>query len=1149
MKSPTMASLMQTKVRHALGVMLAISAIFAVVISTISMPGDRATAQVADADAEVEKRAEAWWDSLTAQERTNAFWGKGFDNDDTATGTQLPAQTSSSYDSLPATDANGSESGEFSFVPGSPGFISQEYVKEVVDGKSDDSASFTGDIYAVGEQEVNNGQAIRGFQSVELWWDHLTCTEARIAVGEDNDDLSDLDADDATTGFQIEASDVCTATVNSGNNGIVDGSKVAKAYSGLGDAKAQVDEVGQAILGLSSAGSASSADNARAKRWWDSLDGTRRVQALYGDGVSPVLTPPDRPTSGDTVTAARLYLATRKYDEITAGISYPAAGDDAAKTFTLDTASATLATGVKELVNDRAILIYGSGGSGGKYEGVDAWWDSIGCLENQISVGEDNEPVSSTPGEFCRPFSGATGLVDDQDRNNDPGNVGTLIDDRRVSDRERAMTVGRALLNLADIPDVAAWWDTLSADQMVNVVYGDPAKTAREDVSSTPDVDESDATDTEKALFKKKYAALSGAVLNSVLPSATTRALLTRHGVTAGYDLNDNGAANDTLSDLSEVTLGFDLNGDGDATDTDVDDVDEGNFRGLKAIVDAIATDIFDPPHTLPGAFRRTTNEIVDKDDEPITDNVTNNQPADDDEFDPPYQSVGDWWETLDCRLMRLAVGEDNDYPAVDTDTNIIGFQNETSIYCGHLPGAAKATNAANTLSQDAHDRVDVVGKALLARSEVGRPSFNVAVTGIPTITGTAKVGSMLTTNTGAIADGDGVGAFSYQWIRDGADISGATGSTYTLTAADANAMISVRVSFTDGERYPESTTSVGTSVVSGSLGRISKIEPAIRDIKLSGGGTVVLSLNVYGMQGDIDNSLVGAYSWSVNGTSIEGSGRELSYTAPSSPGTYNVKATLADGDCRPKDETNRVSACSAEFEVKVLRPSAPQPAPEAPVNPPGDIPSILADSEGNQYEVFTPVEGGTFSGAGYSITAASGAVPNGEFIGVRMSDDGAASNAGMTHQRYTLGGNMYGVHAVDSSSNAITSTELDDPATVCVPLPDELRSNISDLAVVAINSDGSLTILSARVRITTAGTMVCAGLSSLPASLAVGSAGAPAAIPTPTPEPTPEPPATGGSAPASSATVLWALLLGIAVLTLGSVLVIARRREGTRKS
>ena len=71
---------------------------------------------------------------------------------------------------------------------------------------------------------------------------------------------------------------------------------------------------------------------------------------------------------------------------------------------------------------------------------------------------------------------------------------------------------------------------------------------------------------------------------------------------------------------------------------------------------------------------------------------------------------------------------------------------------------------------------------------------------------------------------------------------------------------------------------------------------------------------------------------------------------------------------------------------------------------------------------------------------------PNGEYIGIRMSDDGAVSNLGMTHQRYTLGGNSYGVHAVDASGAAISSYVLEDPATVCVPLPAAMRANISDL-------------------------------------------------------------------------------------------------------
>ena len=109
---------------------------------------------------------------------------------------------------------------------------------------------------------------------------------------------------------------------------------------------------------------------------------------------------------------------------------------------------------------------------------------------------------------------------------------------------------------------------------------------------------------------------------------------------------------------------------------------------------------------------------------------------------------------------------------------------------------------------------------------------------------------------------------------------------------------------------------------------------------------------------------------------------------------------------------------------------------------------------------------------------AEPGAVPNGEFIGVRVSDDGAASNMGMTHQRYTLGGNMYGVHVVDSAGAAISDYRLEDAAQVCVPLPDMFRARISDLALVTINSDDTLTILSANVRLGNGGSAsVCGNL------------------------------------------------------------------------
>ena len=94
----------------------------------------------------------------------------------------------------------------------------------------------------------------------------------------------------------------------------------------------------------------------------------------------------------------------------------------------------------------------------------------------------------------------------------------------------------------------------------------------------------------------------------------------------------------------------------------------------------------------------------------------------------------------------------------------------------------------------------------------------NTPATGAPTITGTAQVGQTLTAATSGISDADGLGTFSYQWIRvdsgADADISGATSSTYTLVAADQGKTIKVKVSFTDDASNAETLTSAATSPV-----------------------------------------------------------------------------------------------------------------------------------------------------------------------------------------------------------------------------------------------------------------------------------------------------------------------------------------------
>ena len=67
------------------------------------------------------------------------------------------------------------------------------------------------------------------------------------------------------------------------------------------------------------------------------------------------------------------------------------------------------------------------------------------------------------------------------------------------------------------------------------------------------------------------------------------------------------------------------------------------------------------------------------------------------------FDSVGAWWESLDCRLMRVAAGD-----GVTADP--------ASPFCAHCPGSGKAR-----IMDEASTRwVDVVGQALLGRSDPG---------------------------------------------------------------------------------------------------------------------------------------------------------------------------------------------------------------------------------------------------------------------------------------------------------------------------------------------------------------------------------------------------------------------------------------------
>ena len=133
-----------------------------------------------------------------------------------------------------------------------------------------------------------------------------------------------------------------------------------------------------------------------------------------------------------------------------------------------------------------------------------------------------------------------------------------------------------------------------------------------------------------------------------------------------------------------------------------------------------------------------------------------------------------------------------------------------------------------------------------------------------------AQVGETLTAGTSGIADPDGLtnASYGYQWLANGAAISGATGSTYTLAGADEGKAVKARVSFTDDAGNAESLTSAATAAVAEAP---SQAELSLSDFDREGLEAEALALFVAGDQGD-EPALYNVDSrWDASGSLVEG--------------------------------------------------------------------------------------------------------------------------------------------------------------------------------------------------------------------------------------------------------------------------------------
>jgi len=157
----------------------------------------------------------------------------------------------------------------------------------------------------------------------------------------------------------------------------------------------------------------------------------------------------------------------------------------------------------------------------------------------------------------------------------------------------------------------------------------------------------------------------------------------------------------------------------------------------------------------------------------------------------------------------------------------------------------------------------DSAGTSPIARAALTAPT--------PTITGTAKVGYTLTARKGTWTSGASV---KYQWLRNGRNITGATGSAYRLTASDAGARMQVRTTGTLTGYETATRTSAYTVAVK--KGTLTSSEP-----KLS--GTLKVGSTLAAKPGTWTAGTTRKYQWYRSGHAIKGAN------------SYKYKITSAD--------------------------------------------------------------------------------------------------------------------------------------------------------------------------------------------------------------------------------------------------------------
>ena len=229
-----------------------------------------------------------------------------------------------------------------------------------------------------------------------------------------------------------------------------------------------------------------------------------------------------------------------------------------------------------------------------------------------------------------------------------------------------------------------------------------------------------------------------------------------------------------------------------------------------------------------------------------------------------------------------------------------------------------RKTGAAGTKVSTATNGGSSAFSAATEDASITVTAVNDAPSGAPVVTGTASEDQTLTANTASIADADGLGAFSYQWQRNGSNIAGATASTYLLGDADVGTNIRVVVSYTDARGTAESLT----SAAAGPIANVNDAPSGAPVVIGTATEDQTLTANTASIA-DADGLGAFSYQWQRNGANVVGATASSYLLGDADVGT-NIRVVVSYTDARGTAENLTSAAVGPVVNVN----DAPSGAP-----------------------------------------------------------------------------------------------------------------------------------------------------------------------------------------------------------------------------